>query len=64
MLIALCKNALGNVRTPNMVDFVQAWPRSPIGKVLKKGLRDSDRAQTSRAIWPAYREFSGWWSDR
>ena len=49
-LIALCRSALGSVRTPKTVDFVQALPRSPIGKVLKKDLRDSYWAETSRAI--------------
>jgi acyl-CoA synthetase (AMP-forming)/AMP-acid ligase II len=49
-LIALCKRALGSVRTPKTVDFVQALPRSPIGKVLKKDLRHSYWAETSRAI--------------
>jgi acyl-CoA synthetase (AMP-forming)/AMP-acid ligase II len=49
-LIALCRSALGGVRTPKTVDFVRALPRSPIGKVLKKDLRDGYWAETSRAI--------------
>lgn len=38
-LIALCKDKLGSVKTPKSVEFVQALPRSPAGKVLKKDLR-------------------------
>ncbi|CAJ0895558.1 class I adenylate-forming enzyme family protein [Ralstonia flatus] len=39
-LIALCKERLGSVRTPKSVDFVAALPRSTVGKVLKKDLRE------------------------
>jgi len=49
-LIALCKSELGSVRTPKTVDFVEALPRSTVGKVLKKDLRDSYWAETARAI--------------
>jgi acyl-CoA synthetase (AMP-forming)/AMP-acid ligase II len=49
-LIALCKKALGSVRTPKSVDFLEALPRSPIGKVLKKDIRDRYWVGTSRAI--------------
>ena len=49
-LIALCKSRLGSVRTPKTVDFVEALPRSTVGKVLKKDLRDSFWRETSRAI--------------
>jgi acyl-CoA synthetase (AMP-forming)/AMP-acid ligase II len=38
-LIALCKVKLGSVKAPKTVDFVDALPRSPVGKVLKKDLR-------------------------
>jgi acyl-CoA synthetase (AMP-forming)/AMP-acid ligase II len=38
-LIALCKKRLGSVKAPKTVDFVEQLPRSPIGKVLKKDLR-------------------------
>ena len=38
-LIALCKARLGSVKAPKSVDFVDALPRSPVGKVLKKDLR-------------------------
>lgn len=49
-LIALCKSALGSVRSPKTVDLVQALPRSPVGKVLKKDLREKYWADASRTI--------------
>jgi acyl-CoA synthetase (AMP-forming)/AMP-acid ligase II len=49
-LIALCKSSLGSVRTPKSIDFVEVLPRSTVGKVLKKDLRDSYWAETTRAI--------------
>jgi acyl-CoA synthetase (AMP-forming)/AMP-acid ligase II len=39
-LVALCKQKLGSVKAPKSVDFVDALPRSPVGKVLKKDLRE------------------------
>ncbi len=39
-LIALCKDRLGSVKAPKSVDFVESLPRSPVGKVLKKDLRE------------------------
>ena len=39
-LITLCKGKLGSVKAPKSVDFVAALPRSPVGKVLKKDLRE------------------------
>jgi len=38
-LIALCKSRLGSVMAPKSVDFIASLPRSPVGKVLKKDLR-------------------------
>jgi acyl-CoA synthetase (AMP-forming)/AMP-acid ligase II len=38
-LIALCKEKLGSVMAPKSVDFVAQLPRSPVGKVIKKDLR-------------------------
>ncbi|WP_207887311.1 class I adenylate-forming enzyme family protein [Pseudomonas sp. 30_B] len=49
-LIALCKEKLGSVKAPKSVDFVQALPRSPVGKVLKKDLRARYWADTRRSI--------------
>jgi acyl-CoA synthetase (AMP-forming)/AMP-acid ligase II len=38
-IIALCKEKLGGVKAPKTVDFIDALPRSAVGKVLKKDLR-------------------------
>ncbi|GAA4823533.1 AMP-binding protein [Nocardioides caeni] len=49
-LIELCKRRLGSVKAPKSVDFVEALPRSAVGKVLKKDLRDRYWAGAARAI--------------
>jgi acyl-CoA synthetase (AMP-forming)/AMP-acid ligase II len=49
-LIALCKERLGSVKAPKSVDFVDALPRSPVGKVLKKDLRARYWQNTTRKI--------------
>lgn len=49
-LIALCKSKLGSVKAPKSVDFVDALPRSPAGKVLKKDLRARYWQNTGRKI--------------
>ena len=38
-LIQLCKDKLGGVMAPKSVDFIEALPRSAVGKVLKRELR-------------------------
>jgi acyl-CoA synthetase (AMP-forming)/AMP-acid ligase II len=40
-IIALCKDRLGSVMTPKSVDFIASLPRSSVGKVLKKDLRET-----------------------
>jgi fatty-acyl-CoA synthase len=42
-LIALCKEKLGGMMAPKSVDFIDALPRSAVGKVLKRVLRDRYR---------------------
>ncbi|MCR1783210.1 AMP-binding protein [Nocardioides carbamazepini] len=49
-LIELCKQQLGSVKAPKSVDFVDALPRSTVGKVLKKDLRDTYWTGAERAI--------------
>ena len=49
-LIALCKQKLGSVKAPKSIDFVEALPRSPVGKVLKKDLRATYWAVAARQI--------------
>jgi len=39
-LIAFCKGRLGSVKAPKSIFFLNQLPRSPIGKVLKRTLRD------------------------
>lgn len=39
-IIALCKSKLGSVMAPKTVDFMASLPRSAVGKVLKKDLRE------------------------
>ncbi len=39
-LIAMCKEALGSVMAPKSVEFIKELPRSPVGKVLKRELRE------------------------
>jgi acyl-CoA synthetase (AMP-forming)/AMP-acid ligase II len=38
-LIRVCKDALGSMKAPKSVDFIDQLPRSPVGKVLKRELR-------------------------
>jgi acyl-CoA synthetase (AMP-forming)/AMP-acid ligase II len=39
-MITFCKDGLASVKTPKSIDFTEALPRSPVGKVLKRALRD------------------------
>jgi fatty-acyl-CoA synthase len=39
-LMALCKDALGGVKAPKSVDFIEQLPRSAVGKVLRRTLRE------------------------
>jgi acyl-CoA synthetase (AMP-forming)/AMP-acid ligase II len=49
-LIAFCKEKLGSVRAPKSVDVVKTLPRSPVGKVLKKDLREPYWRNAGRRI--------------
>jgi acyl-CoA synthetase (AMP-forming)/AMP-acid ligase II len=49
-LIALCKERLGSVRAPKRIDFCGELPRSPVGKVLKRAIRDHYWANETRKI--------------
>ncbi len=40
MIIETCKARLGGVKAPKSVDFVDDFPRTPIGKIRKRDLRD------------------------
>ena len=39
-IIALCKEQLGSIKAPKSVELWQSLPRSPVGKVLKKEIRN------------------------
>lgn len=39
-IITLCKTRLGSVKAPKTVEFVSQLPKSPVGKILKRELRD------------------------
>ena len=39
-LIQLCRQKLGPVMAPKQVDFIEVLPRSAVGKVLKRELRE------------------------
>jgi acyl-CoA synthetase (AMP-forming)/AMP-acid ligase II len=39
-IIGFCKDRLGGYKQPRTVDFLEALPRNPSGKVLKKDLRE------------------------
>ena len=49
-IIHLCKQRLGSVKAPKSVDFVKTLPRSPVGKVLKKDIREMYWKDVQRKI--------------
>ena len=49
-IIALCKERVGSVKAPKSVEFWETLPRSPVGKVLKKNIRERFWAGRSRSV--------------
>ncbi len=49
-LIALCKEKLGSVKAPKSVDFWDELPLSPVGKVLKRRVRDQYWEGQTRSV--------------
>jgi acyl-CoA synthetase (AMP-forming)/AMP-acid ligase II len=49
-LIAHCKAEIGSVKAPKTVDIIDEIPRSPVGKVLKRELRDKYWAGHDRRV--------------
>ena len=49
-IIALCKEKLGSVKAPKSVDFWDELPRSAVGKVRKKDMRETFWAGRDRAV--------------
>ncbi len=47
-LLNYCKDHLGYYKRPRSVEFVAELPRSPIGKVLRRTLRDLERQRHSQ----------------
>jgi long-chain acyl-CoA synthetase len=49
-IIAFCREKLGGFELPRSVDFVDALPRTPTGKVLKRILREPYWAGRERLV--------------
>jgi acyl-CoA synthetase (AMP-forming)/AMP-acid ligase II len=49
-LIAFCRSTLGGVKTPKAIEIWPSLPRSPVGKVLKRAIRDRYWEGRSRAV--------------
>ncbi|WP_454643827.1 AMP-binding protein [Bradyrhizobium liaoningense] len=49
-IIALCRNRLGGVKTPKSVEFWDDLPRSPVGKVVRRSVRERFWAGRARTI--------------
>ena len=49
-IVALCKARLGSVKAPKSVEFWESLPRSPVGKVRKKDIRETFWQGRGRAI--------------
>jgi acyl-CoA synthetase (AMP-forming)/AMP-acid ligase II len=49
-LIAFCRPALGGVKTPKHIEIWPTLPRSPVGKVLKRAIRDRYWVGRNRAV--------------
>ena len=46
-IIAFCRERLAAFRVPRVVEFRTELPKSQIGKILRRGLRDEERAKLS-----------------
>lgn len=49
-LIAFCRPTLGGVKTPKTIEIWPTLPRSPVGKVLKRAIRERYWAGRARAV--------------
>jgi acyl-CoA synthetase (AMP-forming)/AMP-acid ligase II len=49
-LIAFCRSTLGGVKTPKAIEIWPVLPRSPVGKVLKRAIRDRYWEGRARAV--------------
>lgn len=49
-LMAFARERLGGVKAPKTLELTKALPRSPVGKILKRALRDERWAGRDRAV--------------
>jgi len=49
-IITLCKSRLGGVKSPKSVEVWPQLPRSPVGKILKREIRDRYWAGRERMV--------------
>ena len=49
-LIAFCRSTLGGVKTPKKIEIWSILPRSPVGKILKRAIRDRFWEGRPRAV--------------
>lgn len=49
-LLQHCKQRIGGIKTPKHIEFWPELPRSPVGKVLKRAIRDAFWAGEARKI--------------
>jgi acyl-CoA synthetase (AMP-forming)/AMP-acid ligase II len=49
-LISMSKSALGSIKAPKVVHFVNSLPATPVGKIDKKALRANYWEGRSRAV--------------
>ena len=49
-IIALCKEKIGSMKAPKSVEFWETLPRSAVGKVLKRTIREKFWAGRTRAV--------------
>lgn len=46
-LIRFCRDRLAHFKTPRKIEFVDELPRSPLGKTLRRVLRDQERSRSA-----------------
>ena len=49
-IIEFCRTRLGGFKCPTSIDWVDALPRNPSGKILKRELREPYWAGRTRAV--------------
>jgi acyl-CoA synthetase (AMP-forming)/AMP-acid ligase II len=49
-LISFCRSTLGGVKTPKAIEIWPTLPRSPVGKILKRAIRDRYWEGRTRAV--------------